>query len=476
VNTPTSFYWHDYETWGATPRLDRAAQFAGIRTDLDFNVIGRPLMIYAQPADDFLPHPEACFVTGLTPQECREKGVPEAEFFKVIHEELARPGTCALGYNTLRFDDEVTRYGFYRNFIDPYAREWQNGNSRWDLIDVVRLTRALRPEGIEWPTREDGVTSFKLEHLTTANGIAHEGAHDALSDVHATIALARLIKEKQPKLFDYAFSNRDKRALARMLDVRAKRPLLHVSGKYPAALGHIAAVVPLALHPTNKNEVIVYDLRVDPEPLLTLDADAIRERMFTRSEDLPEGEVRIPLKTIRLNRAPVVVPMSTLTDAARVEWQLDAEAEARHLLTLQQATGLEHKLAQVFGQRDFEPVTDPDLDLYGGFLSDADRRLCDQVHRAAPDELARLHPPFEAAKLHELLFRYRARNWPQTLTAAEKSRWEEYRRERVMDPALGISLPDYRRKLSQLAIDPGLNDEQRALVGALIDWPAEIGL
>jgi len=476
VNTPNSFYWHDYETWGATPRLDRAAQFAGIRTDLEFNIIGEPLMIYASPADDFLPHPEACFVTGLTPQECRDKGVPEAEFFSVIHDELARPGTCALGYNSLRFDDEVTRYGFYRNFLDPYAREWQNGNSRWDLIDVVRLTRALRPEGIEWPVREDGVTSFRLEQLTTANGIAHQGAHDALADVRATIALAKLVKERQPKLFDFVFNNRDKRVLAGMLDVRARRPVLHVSGRYPAAMGHIAAVVPLAMHPTNRNEVIVYDLRADPGPLLSLDADAIRERVFTRSEDLPEGEARIPLKTIRTNRAPVVVPMNTLTDSAREAWRMDAAAEARHLVVLQQAAGLEEKLARVFGQRDFEPVSDPDLDLYGGFLSDGDRRLCEQVRRTAPQELARLQPPFEAAKLHELLFRYRARNWPHTLSAAERSHWEDYRRQRVQDPALGISLADYRRKLSQLAVDPGLDERQRALVDALIDWPAEIGL
>lgn len=473
---PTSFYWHDYETWGATPRLDRPAQFAGIRTDLDFNPIGQSLMVYARPADDFLPHPEACFVTGLTPQECRDKGVPEAEFFGVIHEELARPGTCALGYNTIRFDDEVTRYGFYRNFIDPYAREWQNGNSRWDLIDVVRLTRALRPEGIEWPTREDGVTSFKLEHLTAANGIAHEGAHDALSDVRATIALARLIKDKQPKLFDFVFGNRDKRELARQLDVRAMRPVLHVSGKYPAAMGHIAAVVPLAMHPTNRNEVIVYDLRVDPEPLLSLDAATIRERMFTRSEDLPEGESRIPLKTIRVNRAPIVVPMGTLTGKAREEWQMDAAAEARHLAALQQAQGLAAKLAEVFGEREFEQIGDPDQDLYGGFLSDADRRLCEQVRRTAPEELAQLHPAFEAAKLHELLFRYRARNWPHTLSAAEQARWEEYRRERVNDPAYGIDLAGYRQKLSRLAIDTSLDEKQRALVDALIDWPNEIGL
>lgn len=476
LNTSTSFYWHDYETWGATPRLDRAAQFAGIRTDLDFNIIGQPLMVYAQPADDFLPHPEACFVTGLTPQECREKGVPEAEFFQVIHEELSRPGTCALGYNTLRFDDEVTRYGFYRNFIDPYAREWQNGNSRWDLIDVVRLTRALRPEGIEWPTREDGVTSFKLEHLTAANDIAHQGAHDALADVHATIAMARLIKQAQPKLFEFAFQNRDKRTLAKQLDVATKRPVLHVSGKYPAALGHIAAVVPLAWHPTNRNEVVVYDLRVDPEPLLSLDAAAVRERIFTRSEDIPEGQARIPLKTVRLNRAPVVVPMGTLTDAAREEWLMPADAEARHLAMLRDATGLEAKLAEVFGERDFAACDDPDQDLYGGFLSDGDRRLCEQVRRAGSDELAGLRPPFEAAKLQELLFRYRARNWPQTLSAPEKARWESYRRGRVSDPAYGIDLATYRKKLSRLAIDTGLSDSQRALVDALIDWPAEIGL
>jgi exodeoxyribonuclease-1 len=261
-----------------------------------------------------------------------------------------------------------------------------------------------------------------------------------------------------------------------MLDVRARRPVLHVSGKYPAAMGHIAAVVPLAMHPTIKTEVIVYDLRIDPEPLLTLDADAIRERMFTRTEDLPEGVERIPLKTIRVNRAPVVVPMNTLTDAAREEWRMDAEAEARHLAALQGATGLEEKLAEVFGQREFEAVSDPDQDLYGGFLSDGDRRLCEQVHRASPEELATLQPAFEAAKLHELLFRYRARNWPQTLSAAERMRWEEFRRERVNDPRQGIDLAEYRRKLSQLAIDTQLSESQRTIVDALINWPAEIGL
>ena len=473
-----SFYWHDYETWGADPRRDRAAQFAGIRTDLDFNPIDQPLVVYARPSDDFLPQPEACLITGLTPQLCREQGAPEAEFFRFIHDELARPGTCALGYNTLRFDDEFTRYGFYRNFFDPYAREWQNGNSRWDLIDVVRLTRALRPEGIEWPMREDGVTSFRLEDLTAANGIAHQGAHDALVDVRATIALARLLRERQPRLFDYVFEHRDKQQLRQVLDPRHGRPVLHVSARYPARLGCIAAVLPLAWHPTNRNGVIVYDLRVDPEPLLHLSAAKIRERVFTAADALPEGEERIPLKTVHVNRAPVVVPMNTLTAAAREAWQLDPAREERHVAVLTQAPGLADKLAEVFAESPFEPSEDPDQNLYGGFLSDADRRRCDAVRAMRPEALATAHLDFEDSRLPELLFRYRARNWPETLDREERVRWETFRRRRLTDPAAGasITLGDYRRELSRLAVDAGLAAAKRAVVDALLDWPAEIGL
>ena len=181
--TANSFYWHDYETWGTDPRRDRPCQFAGQRTDLDLNPIGPPLVIYARPAADILPHPEACLITGLSPQMAAERGLPEAEFAADIARELSRPGTCGVGYNSLRFDDEVTRHLFYRNLRDPYGREWQNGNSRWDLIDTLRLAHALRPTGINWPTGEDGVASFRLEGLTQANGIEHSGAHDALADV-----------------------------------------------------------------------------------------------------------------------------------------------------------------------------------------------------------------------------------------------------------------------------------------------------
>lgn len=474
-----TFYWHDYETWGADPARDRAAQFAGLRTDLDFNPVGDPLVIYASPADDMLPQPGACMVTGISPQKARAEGLPEADFFRFIHAEMSQPGTCSLGYNTLRFDDEITRYGLYRNFFDPYEREWKNGNSRWDLIDVLRLTRALRPEGIEWPQKEDGVTSFRLEELTAANGIEHTGAHDALADVRATIDMARLVRDRQPRLFNYLFTHRDKHTLASMLDVTGQQPVLHVSARYPARLGCIAAVLPLAMHPSNRNSVIVYDLRVDPEPFLNLSVDELRERLYTRAADLPEGVERIPLKEIHVNKAPVVVPMSTLTEEARDAWQLDAVAEQRHLQTLlAHRPRLQEKLSALYAAREFPPCDDPDLDLYGGFLSDADRRRCEQVRGASPEELSHLQIDFDAPKLSELLFRYRARNWPETLNLRERERWDGYRRQRLNDPDSGssITLGQYRKELSRLAVDASLSSGQRRVVDELLDWPAQIGL
>jgi len=474
-----TFFWHDYETWGADPARDRAAQFAGLRTDLDFNPIGDPLVIFARPADDILPQPGACMVTGISPQKAHAEGMPEADFFRFIHAEMMQAGTCSLGYNSLRFDDEVTRYGLYRNFFDPYEREWKNGNSRWDLIDVLRLTRALRPEGIEWPEREDGVTSFRLEDLTAANGIEHAGAHDALADVRATIALARLVRERQPRLYDYVFNHRDKESVSALLRATPPAPVLHVSARYPARQGCLAAVLPLAWHPRNRNSVIVYDLRADPQALLDLTPEQLSERLYTPSADLPEGVERIPLKEIHINKAPVVVPMSTLTQAAREAWNMDAATEQRHSqILLRHRADIEAKLVALYGAREFAAREDPDLDLYGGFLSDADRGRCERVRATSPEQLAGLDLRFDAPKLDEMLFRYRARNWPETLSPAERARWDSYRRKRLTqaDGGSSIDLASYRRELSRLAVDSSLSLERREVVSELLDWPGVIGI
>ena len=476
---PVTLYWHDYETFGADPRRDRPAQFGGMRTDVELNVVGEALVLYCRPANDMLPQPEACLVTGITPQKSAQEGVCEAEFIARVHDELARPGTCGVGYNSIRFDDEVTRHALYRNFFDPYAREWQGGNSRWDIIDVVRLARALRPAGIEWPDREDGTPSFRLDRITEANGIRHDAAHDALSDVTASMAVARLIKTRQPKLYDFVFQHRGKHQVAELLRLGSMTPVLHVSGKYPAARNCIAMVVALAEHPVNRNEIIVYDLSVDPEPLFDLTPEAIQERLFTPAERLPDNVERIALKTIHINHCPVVAPVGVMRPADAERLNIDPGRCRENLKKLKESRSLAAKLQAVFEPRDRPADDDPDLMLYsGGFFSDRDRALMERVRSLSADELRTVEPPFQDVRLPEMLFRYRARNWPETLDEKERERWDRYRRERLTIEGRGgsIVLSEYRNRLMTLKGDSACTPEQRRIIDELEAYAVDLNI
>lgn len=471
-----TFFWHDYETSGADPRRDRPVQFAGIRTSMELEVIGEPVMFYGKPSREMPPHPDACLITGITPQQADREGVNEAEFAARVQEQLATPGTCGVGYNSLRFDDEFTRQMLYRNFYEPYGREWENGNSRWDLIDLVRMCQALRPEGIAWPAREDGSPSFKLEHLASANGLNQERAHDALSDVYALIDLARLLRVRQPRLWDWYYALRRKQKVFELLDVVNMTPLVHVSSRYPASRHCLALIVPLAAHPGRSGEVIVYDLATDPAEWLALDEDEIADRIFTARADLPEGIGRIPLRTVRVNRAPALAPLSVLQGVDLDRLQLDVERCTAHRDTLRAVDGLTEKLRRVFQRAaEFPAAEDPELALYGGFLPDADKRLLGQVRSTPPQELGARAFPFRDSRYPELLFRYRARNWPETLDADEQVRWEAFRRARLTrhTALTGLTLDDYFARLSELRHDPPAQDKL-ALLDQLQAWGEEL--
>ncbi|PWC18608.1 exodeoxyribonuclease I [Brenneria roseae subsp. roseae] len=428
--TQPTFFIHDYETFGKHPARDRPAQFAGIRTDMDFNIIGEPLVIYCKPTDDYLPEPEAVMITGITPQLAMSKGVNEAEFARHIHDAFSVPGTCIMGYNNIRFDDEVSRNIFYRNFYDPYAYSWRNGNSRWDLLDALRACYALRPEGIVWPENEDGLPSFRLEHLSRANGVAHEHAHDAMSDVYATIAMAKRLKQAQPKLFDYLFQLRNKNKVSQLIDVPQMKPLVHVSGMFGAARGNTSWVVPLAWHPDNRNAVIMCDLAGDMAPLLTMDASALRERLYTRREQLTHDQSAVPIKLVHINKCPVLAPASTLRpeDAARLG--IDRQRCLDNLALLRHNTQVREKVVELFAEPSvFPPSNDVDLRLYDGFFGDADRMSMQIILETAPQNLPALDLKFVDNRLEPLLFRYRARNFPNTLDYGEQQRWLQHRQE-----------------------------------------------
>jgi len=472
-----SFLFYDLETFGQDPRRTRIAQFAAIRTDADLNMVDEPVSFYVKPADDLLPSPIATLITGITPQHALAEGVSEAEAFARINDLMARPGTCTLGYNTLRFDDEFVRHGLFRNFFDPYEREWRNGNSRWDLLDMLRLVHALRPEGIAWPQREDGATSFKLEHLALANDVRVGDAHEALSDVHATIGMARLFKQAQPRLWDYALKLRDKRFVGSLLDVDALQPVLHISMRYPAQRMCAAPVLPIARHPYISNRVIALDLEGDIDGLLALPAETLAARLYTRAADLAEGEQRVPLKEVHLNKVPALVAWNHLRPADHARLGIDvASVEANAARVRAAGLALVEKVRQVYAGERVATPSDVDASLYDGFLADGDKALMSRLRTSPPTELAGYAERLKDPRMPELLFRYRARNHAQTLDAAERGRWNEYRRQRLLgDAGLGEqNLAGFRTELDALAVEHAADPTKLALLQHLRDWGNEL--
>lgn len=448
--TPVTLYWHDYETFGLNPGADRPSQFAGIRTDIDLNPIQDANEWYCRIPSDYLPDPIACVITGITPQQTLQHGVTENEFIANIHHQFSQANTCVVGYNSIRFDDEVTRFTLYRNFLDPYQREWKNGCSRWDIIDLVRACYALRPEGINWPVDENDVPSFRLELLTKENGLAHDQAHDAMSDVYATIAMAKLIKQKQPKLFDYCFNLRNKNNVLSALKLGSFTPLIHVSGMFPALQGCISYVLPLTNHPTNKNAVIALDLSKDLTNLASLSVEEIQEYLYTATIDLPEGVQRPAIKLIHINKCPIVAPAKTLSEQRADELGID-RAQCRASLDFVKAhPELAEKLQQVYvQQRDFDEKQTAEEMLYsGGFFSNKDKALIEKVANSDLAELSGQVFDFEDSRLASLLWRYRARNGEQWLNAEEQEKWQRECNVYLLDQQ-----DSYIEKIDALALE-----------------------
>lgn len=449
---PASFLFYDLETFGRDWRRTRIAQFAAVRTDVGLNRVDEPVSFFVRPADDLLPSPVATLITGIAPQHALREGINEAEAFARINELMAQPGTCVLGWNTLRFDDEFVRHGLFRNFHDAYEREWRGGNSRWDLLDVARLFHALRPGGVAWPQRDDGKgTSFRLEHLASANGVREGDAHEALSDVFATLGIARKLRAAQPRLWEYALQLRDKRFVAQLLDATAMQPLLHVSQRYPASRFCAAPVLPLARHPHIDSRTIVFDLEGDADALLELDADAIADRLYTPAADLPEGVQRIGLKEVHANKCPALVAWQHLREDDFARLRIDrAAVEASAARLRPHAAMLAEKIRQVFAVQREYATPDVDASLYDGFVGDGDKRRFAEMRGTPPELLGQRDFGFRDPRLPELLFRYRARNWPDTLTQAERARWDDYRRRRLGSDA-GLSEDTFESYFAAIA-------------------------
>lgn len=440
-------------------------QFAGQRTDKDFHPIGEPYNLLVALNDDTLPSPDALMVTGISPQQTVADGYTEAQFAKILVDEIFTEDTVTIGFNNIRFDDEFIRHLFWRNFRDPYEWAWRDGRSRWDMLDVIRMTRALRPDGIKWPVAEDGKATNRLELLTRENGIDHFAAHDALSDVEALIAVTKLVRDKQPQLFDYLFKLRDKKAVQQLVNLDEKQPFVYTSGRYDAEYHKTTIAWPLT---AGKNgNVIVYDLRYDPTPLLDMDSKELAKKLYaTWEERKTDGFVPLPVKELQFNRAPAVAPLGVLEKGEG--WQrigLDQATIEANRSKLLSAPHFAENIRTLFESRaEFKKSPDVEAQLYDGFLNDKDKVRVLAVASMTEKDLADYHPQFEDERLDDLLLHYKARSFPRSLSADEAVQWEQWRVDR-----LERQLPGFTESLNRLS-QKELSDNQQFILQELQLW------
>ncbi len=421
MNRISSFFWYDLETFGLNPFYDRIAQFAGQRTDAELNPIGEPVILYCRLSADYVPDPMACMVTGITPQEVKEKGIPESEFIEKINGLFSVPGTCVCGFNTMKFDDEFIRNALYRNFLDPYEREWKNGCSRWDIIDLVRAAHDLRPEGITWPQhKENGNPVFKLTELTSANKIDQTGAHDAMVDVNATIAVARLMKKKQPRLFEHYLKLRTKIEVKNLLDIQNHQPVLYTCAAFTNPNGCTSLVIPITPITGQDNTILCFNLMCDPAPLLASDAQTIHQ---------VHGLIRIAV-----NKSPFLAPVNTLSHEDFARLGIDENICRIHSEQIQENMTSLIIRARQGNATEFSNPDDVDFGIYDGFFSDSDKNLFSVVRSTPKEQRLSLNLKFHDSRCPQMLWRHVCRNYPEVLDEENSAKWKQFAAARILNP------------------------------------------
>lgn len=464
----TTFFFYDLETSGFNPAYQRIMQFAGQRTDLNLKPIDKPIDVLVKLSEDILPEPEAVLVHGTSPQQTIANGLSEREFSQLLNEQVFIKDTIAIGFNNIRFDDEFIRYLMWRCFYDSYEWHWKDGRSRWDLLDVSRMMRALRPADINWPVDEDGTPTNRLEAMAKANSLKLENAHNALSDIQATIDLARLMKSKQPKLFEFLFGIRDKHSVAKIVSTSDGKPFVYSSGRYPSEFLKTSVAVVLTQHPTDSNAMLIYDLRHDPSEFQDLSVEELKSRIFVSKEDR-DKIVPLPVKKMALNKSPAVAPLGTLDGSAQERISLTIETVQKNLTKLKSMSGFAERVYEAYKLIDkLTQRQDTDGQLYDGFLNDKDKREVVKIPRTSIEKLADLHPNFIDERLPVLFLRYKARNAPQTLSDKEQIIWENWRTQKLLEGVdESLTINQFDAKLQQLVKDSNLNSQNRFLLEEL---------
>ncbi|QJC29207.1 exodeoxyribonuclease I [Enterobacteriaceae endosymbiont of Plateumaris rustica] len=418
IKNKFSFLFYDYETFGLHPSIDRIAQFACIRTNINFDIIEDPIVLYCKLPTDYIPNPKSVIIHNISPQIVNSKGILECYLAKKINKIFSKNYTCIVGYNNISFDDEFSRNLFYRNFYNPYDYCFNN-NSRWDILNLVRACCVLRPKGINWP-KINNIPVFNLEKIANINNIKlYYKSHDALSDVYTTIEVAKLIKKKQLLLYNYFFKNRTKEEILKIINLYEIKPLIYISNIYKNLNNNIGCVVPLFWSFKNRNILITFDLINNINQFINLN----------KKKDISENNFLIYIKFININNSPLLLPIKFLKndDIKRLNFNL-IYYETNFLIFKKHFFEIKNIifscLIRFYNKNIFFDKKNVDTQLYKNFFRYSDLQKFKIIHKTSVNKLNKFI--FDDSRAKKLLFRYRARNFPETLSKLEKNKWSLY--------------------------------------------------
>lgn len=476
------FSWYDLETSGTSNSQDQIYQFAAIKTDRDLNIIPHTeVNIMCKPRPDVVPHPMAFLTHGIDINQLKMNGMTEFELAAFVHDYmLSSSGNIISGYNNMAFDDIFLRQLMYRNMQPPYEHEYKDGNSRFDAFKYIQMIYAFRPDILEWAKNEDGGVSMKLDAMAQANGIVHENAHDALSDVHATIGITKIVKERNPRSFDFFLNLMDK-DLNRSIMSR-KQPLLHVSGIFGRDVRNTSMILPVAIDKGNKNKFLCIDLRQDPTDMLAMSSAEIKKYLFTKRSELPEGHPIVPAIGVQTNNLPVIMDAkSTLSSGLADRLSLDLDACYQNMEKIQGNREFMTTLQNAF-LNSKEPPKDAYEQLYSnGFINNNDARIRHTLTAVTGNNGNRDTFSIETESTHvaamrmqdsirhqELITRSKWGNFYQELiesenfSPAELYQWSKYLVSRLTsnEGHSGLTVDEYASELALVESEVCLTDAQ----------------
>ena len=471
--TPT-FFWYDYETTDLDWYRARPVQVAGIRTDESLEREGKLGELYCQPAPDHLPRIGSVLTHRVSPVHARDRGIREFEFAKKVHKQLHAEGTCTVGFNATTFDHRITHHLFFRNLFDPYRWHWKDSStSKWDIIELCRAAYALRRDILLWPYDDEGYAAFKLHKLALENSIRSEYSHRAVSgqdphsaadDVRLTLDLARLLKGASKNLWDYSRSCQSVEHVVR--SIRTTFLIVNTTVLRQRGAATIAGF--LGQDPNDKNRNYAFDLSYNPAEFFDANAESLLTYKPKSSADNRDPRRHVPILRFRANASPYVMefdlsnPMSEARQGLLDGLQLAPLDELqRRFSALDSNTKFKTRVVEL-NKPSYPERACPEENLYGLDVDRSDRAQLTRIRKSiGRPNWWKNERHFRAKWLPGMVLRFRARNFPETLSDKEAEDWRDYCRQRLLREKVEDGLTEFERYERDLEIERGVDHDPK---------------